>query len=46
MKKICVLVLILSTGFGCTSTPPKPPEPIGEKTLVNPSNINESLLKL
>lgn len=38
MKFLCVLlVLLLLTG--CSSTPPKAPEPKGELTPVNPSKV-------
>tara|TARA_B100000809_G_C14668622_1_gene362356 strand:- start:215 stop:370 length:156 start_codon:yes stop_codon:yes gene_type:complete len=38
------LALVLSLA-ACTSSPPKPPEPKGDKTKVNPIDVNITDLK-
>lgn len=41
MNKFLMITLVITTSFlfGCQSAPPKPPEPIGEKSSVNPSTV-------
>ena len=38
--KIIFIILTVSFSIACSSSPPKPPQPEGELSNVNPSEIN------
>lgn len=46
MKKAAILALVLLTITGCSSKPPKAPEPVGDFTPVNPDKVHLSELSL
>lgn len=46
MKKMIGVCLVVFLFSGCASSPPKPPEPKGDFTPVNPKKVNALDLKI